>query len=368
MSFATIPEILADIRAGRMVVIVDDEDRENEGDLIMAAEKVRPEDINFMVREGRGLVCLPLTRARCRQLGLKPMVETNTSPHHTNFTVSIEAAEGVTTGISAYDRAHTILTAVRADAGPQHVVQPGHVFPLTAQPGGVLARAGHTEAACDLAALAGLEPAGVLVEILSEDGTMARRPELETFAAKHGLKIGTIADLIRYRLETEKTVERVHESTVDTEFGRFRLVAYRDVLARELHFALVRGTLDATAPVLTRVHVHNTLSDVLHLRREDLGLTVTAALRSIADEGRGVVVVLAGDDDAEALLARLQGVVQAESPPQADAQWRRLGLGAQILADLGVRRLRVLGTPRKLVGLAGFGLEVVGYEDVAHTG
>ncbi len=363
MSFATIPELLADIRAGRMVVIVDDEDRENEGDLIMAAEKVRPEDINFMAREGRGLICLSMTRARCRQLGLKPMVDTNTSPHHTNFTVSIEAAEGVTTGISAYDRAHTIQTAVRADAGPQHIVQPGHIFPLTAQPGGVLARAGHTEAACDLAALAGLEPAGVLVEVLSDDGTMARRPELEIFATKHGLKIGTIADLIRYRLETEKTVERVHEGDVDTEFGRFRLIAYRDVLARELHFALVRGTIDDGVPVLTRVHVRNTLSDVLHLERDDLGLTVTAALRCIAAEDRGVVVVLAGDADADVLLDRLRGEPVVE--PRANAQWRQHGLGAQILADLGARRLRVLGTPRKLVGLVGFGLEVVGYEGIA---
>jgi 3,4-dihydroxy 2-butanone 4-phosphate synthase/GTP cyclohydrolase II len=363
MSFATIPELLADIREGRMVVIVDDEDRENEGDLIMAAEKVRPADINFMAREGRGLICLSMTRARCRQLGLKPMVDTNTSPHHTNFTASIEAAEGVTTGISAHDRAHTILTAVRADAGPQHIVQPGHIFPLTAQPGGVLARAGHTEAASDLAGLAGLEPAGVLVEILSEDGTMARRPELERFAARHGLKIGTIADLIRYRLETEKTVERVHESGVDTEFGHFRLVAWRDLLARELHFALVRGRIDDGAPVLTRVHVRNTLSDVLHLKRDDLGLTVTAALRRIAAEERGVVVVLAGDAGADELLARLDGVppVAVETP----AQWRQLGLGAQILADLGARRLRVLGTPRKLVGLAGFGIEVVGYEDAS---
>src|SRR5665213_3516130 len=293
MSFSTIPEILADIQAGRMVVVVDDEDRENEGDLIMAAEMTRPEDINFMAREGRGLVCLSLTRARCRQLGLKPMVDTNTSANHTNFTASIEAAEGVTTGISAYDRAHTIRTAVRPDARPQHIVQPGHIFPLAAQPGGVLARAGHTEAACDLAALAGLEPAGVLVEVLSADGTMARRPELEVFAAKHGLRIGTIADLIRYRLETEKTVERVHEGDVDTEFGRFRLVAYRDLLVRELHFALARGAIGDGRPVLTRVHVRNTLSDVLHLKRDDLGLTVTAALRHIAQEDRGVVVVLA---------------------------------------------------------------------------
>ncbi len=361
MPFATIEQILVDIRAGRMVVIVDDEDRENEGDLIMAAEKVRPEDINFMAREGRGLICLSMTRARCRQLGLKPMVDTNTSPHHTNFTASIEAAEGVTTGISAYDRAHTIRTAVRAAAAPAHIVQPGHVFPLTAQPGGVLARAGHTEAACDLAALAGLEPAGVLVEVLSEDGTMARRPELEAFAARHELKIGTIADLIRYRLETEKTIERVYESEVDTEFGRFHLVAYRDVLARESHFALVRGKIDGDSPVLTRVHVRNTLSDVLHLKRDDLGLTVTAALRRVAGENRGVVVVLAGDEAPDALLDRLRCVPIKE--PKANSEWRRLGLGAQILIDLGVRRLRVLGTPRKLVGLAGFGLEVVGYEE-----
>jgi 3,4-dihydroxy 2-butanone 4-phosphate synthase/GTP cyclohydrolase II len=327
----------------------------------MAAELVKPSDINFMVTHARGLVCLSLTRERCRQLGLPPMVQDNTSQHHTNFTVSIEAAEGVTTGISAYDRAHTIRTAVRPDAKPHDLSQPGHIFPLQAQPGGVLDRAGHTEAASDLAALAGLEPAGVLVEVLSEDGTMARRPELEQFAAKHGLKIGTIADLIRYRLETEKTVERVHDAPVDTEFGRFRLVAYRDVLARELHFAMVRGDIDDGAPVLTRVHVRNTLSDVLHLERPDLGLTVTAALRRIAGEGRGVVVVLAGDEGAEGLLARLDGAAstgEAATP----AQWRRLGLGAQILADLGARHLRVLGTPRKLVGLAGFGLDVAGYE------
>jgi 3,4-dihydroxy 2-butanone 4-phosphate synthase/GTP cyclohydrolase II len=288
------------------------------------------------------------------------MVDTNTSPYQTNFTVSIEAAEGVTTGISAYDRAHTILTAVRPDAGPQHIVQPGHVFPLSAQPGGVLARAGHTEAACDLAALAGLEPAGVLVEVLSEDGAMARRPELEAFAARHGLNIGTIADLIRYRLETEKTVERVHECEVDTPFGRFRLVAYRDHLARELHFALLRGVVDDGAAVLTRVHVRNALFDVLHIKRDDAGHGITDALQRIAAEGRGVVVVLAGEDGADDLLDRLRGVAP---DARANTQWRRLGLGAQILADLGVRNLRVLGTPRKLIGLAGFGLEVAAYEE-----
>jgi 3,4-dihydroxy 2-butanone 4-phosphate synthase/GTP cyclohydrolase II len=361
MSFATIPEILDEIRAGRMVVIVDDEDRENEGDLIMAAEKVRPEDVNFMVREGRGLVCLPLTQAHCRQLGLKPMVDRNTSPHHTNFTVSIEAASGVTTGISAYDRAHTIRVAAKPEARPDDIVQPGHIFPLAALTGGVLARAGHTEAAVDLAALAGLSPAGVLVEIMSDDGTMARRPELEAFAAKHGLRIGTIADLIRYRLETEKTIERVHESDVDTEFGHFRLVAFRDRLQKVLHFALVRGRVDDGAPVLTRVHVRNTLSDVLHLQRDDLGVTVTGALRRIADANRGVVVVLAGDETTDALIERLTAAPTADE--HAAPPWRQLGLGAQILADLGVKRLRVLGTQRRLVGLAGFGLEVEGYEE-----
>lgn len=357
---------IADIRAGKMVILVDDEDRENEGDLIMAAGKVRPEDINFMAREGRGLICLALDPARGRRLGLQPMVRDNGSAYHTNFTVSIEAASGVTTGISAHDRARTIQVAVAPDAKPSDLVQPGHVFPLLAQPGGVLTRAGHTEAAADLAQLAGCEPAGVLVEILREDGSMARRPDLETFAAKHGLKIGTIADLIRYRLATEKTIERVHESEVDTEFGPFRLTAWRDRLHGVLHFALARGAIDDGAPVLARVHVCNTLSDVLHLKREDLGLTMTAALRRIAAEGRGVVVVLAGDEDAEALLARLSRQPAAVAAPPSrvkreQREWRQLGLGAQILVDLGVRRLRVLGTPRKLVGLSGFDLEVIEY-------
>ncbi|MCQ4164363.1 3,4-dihydroxy-2-butanone-4-phosphate synthase [Tahibacter harae] len=362
MPFDTIPDIIDDIRAGRMVVILDDEDRENEGDVIMAAEKVRPEDINFMVREARGLVCLSLTQARCRQLGLKPMVMDNTSPYHTNFTVSIEAAEGVTTGISAYDRAHTVRTAVRADARAQDLSQPGHIFPLTSQPGGVLTRAGHTEAASDLAALAGLEPAGVLVEVLHDDGRMARRPELEAFAQKHGLRIGTIADLIRYRLQTEKTIERVHDEAVQTEFGPFRLVAYRDIVNKSLNFALVRGDVADGAPVLTRVHVRNTLSDVLHLVRADLGLTVTAALRRIAAEDRGVVLVLSEPGEDQALLDRLSRRAAAPGKAEAVQEWRRHGLGAQILADLGVRQLRVLGTARRLVGLAGFGLEVVGHE------
>ncbi|MGH8163286.1 MAG: 3,4-dihydroxy-2-butanone-4-phosphate synthase [Rhodanobacteraceae bacterium] len=366
MPFDPIPDLLDELRAGRMVVILDDEDRENEGDLIMVAEKVRAQDVNFMAREARGLICLALTQARCRQLGLQPMVRDNTSPLHTNFTVSIEAAHGVTTGISAHDRARTIQCAVAANAKPSDLTQPGHIFPLMAQPGGVLSRAGHTEAACDLAALAGCEPAGVLVEVLHENGSMARRPELEAFAKKHGLKIGSIAELIRHRLQTEKTIERVHEAQVRTEFGVFHLIAWRDKLRHELHFALVRGHIDDGAPVLARVHVRNTLSDVLHLQRDDLGQTMTAALRRIAAEDRGVVVVLAADEDADTLLSRLTqtpGSANA-APSKSDAtqrDWRQLGLGAQILADLGAQRLRVLGTPRKLVGLSGFGLEVVEY-------
>ena len=364
MSFNIIPEIIADIRAGRMVVVMDDEDRENEGDLIMAAERVRPEDINFMVTHARGLVCLALSRERCAQLHLPPMVSDNASRHHTNFTVSIEAAAGVTTGISAHDRAHTIRTAVRADAKPADLVQPGHIFPLAAQPGGVLTRAGHTEAASDLAGLAGMEPAGVLVEILAADGSMARRPQLEIFAQGHGLKIGSIADLIRHRLHTEKTVTRVFEREVTTEFGAFRLVGYRDRLTQLPHFALVCGRIDDGEPVLARVHVRDTLSDVLHLTRADGGLSVTAVLRHIAERGRGVVVVLTDADETATALDRLaQDDVSAGT--DSTHEWRRHGIGAQILADLGVHRLIVLGTPRRFLGLSGFGLDVVGYEQAS---
>ena len=358
MSFASTPELVADIRAGRMVVIVDDEDRENEGDLIMAAAKVRPEDVNFMVTHARGLVCLALSRERCAQLRLPPMVSENASRHHTNFTVSIEAACGVTTGISAHDRAHTIRTAVRADAQPSDLVQPGHIFPLAAQPGGVLTRAGHTEAASDLAALAGLEPAGVLVEILADDGSMARRPQLEKFAAAHGLKIGNIADLIRYRLATETTVTRAFDREVQTEFGLFRLVGYRDMLTGLPHFALARGAIDDGAPVLTRVHVSDTLSDALHLAHGDHAVTAAAALRHIARAERGVVVVLTDPDAAASALDRL---LRADASRDTEQEWRRHGVGAQILADLGARRLIVLGTPRRFSGLSGFGLEVTGY-------
>jgi 3,4-dihydroxy 2-butanone 4-phosphate synthase/GTP cyclohydrolase II len=364
MSFAPIPELLEELRNGRMVVIVDDEDRENEGDLIMAAELVRPADINFMVTHARGLVCLSLTRERCRQLGLPPMVQSNTSQHHTNFTVSIEAAEGVTTGISAYDRAHTIRTAVRPDVRPHELSQPGHIFPLMAQPGGVLTRAGHTEAASDLALLAGLEPAGVLVEILNADGSMARRPELEKFAAEHGLKIGSIEELIRYRLSTEHTIERVDEREIETEHGPFKLHTYRDRVGHGLHFALLRGDADAATPTLVRVHVQNPLSDALHWRRADFGPAVGQVLAAIAREGRGALVLLGEPGTPDALLARIRSAPAHEHEPAPEgalAEWRRNGAGGQILADLGLGKLRVLGTPRRQVGLAGFGLDVVEY-------
>lgn len=359
MSFSPIPELIEEIRAGRMVVMLDDEDRENEGDLVMAAELVRPEDINFMAREARGLICLSLTAERCKQLRLPPMVQNNASKHRTAFTVSIEAAEGVSTGISAYDRAHTIRTAVRPNAKPEDLHQPGHVFPLQAQAGGVLMRAGHTEAAVDLALLAGLEPAGVIVEIMSADGTMARRPELEQYAHAHGLKIGTIAELIRYRMQNEATVTRVLEREITTRHGAFRLFAFRDRIGAGLHYALVKGVIDAEQVLPVRVHVQNVLVDVLTLDRDDLGVSAERALATIAEAGVGVFVLLGDARDVDSEFARL---TETSWPaPVAAAEWRTSGLGAQILADLGVRRMRVIGTPRRYLGLSGFGLEVVDY-------
>jgi 3,4-dihydroxy 2-butanone 4-phosphate synthase/GTP cyclohydrolase II len=305
------------------------------------------------------------------------MVRDNTSPHGTNFTVSIEAAEGVTTGISAYDRAHTVRTAVRPDASAADLSQPGHIFPLQAQPGGVLNRAGHTEAASDLALLAGLEPAGVLVEILNPDGSMARRPQLEAFAREHGLKIGSIEDLIRHRLATEHTVERVDVRAIDTEHGPFTLHTYRDRLGRALHFALLRGEADAAVPTLVRVHMQNPLADALHWRRADFGPAVGDVLAAIAREGRGALVLLGEAqrtdvDQADAMLARIREAHGDPKPESASgrggtlAEWRRNGAGSQILADLGLGKLRVLGTPRRQVGLAGYGLEVVEYIDPMH--
>src|SRR5580693_3760149 len=288
----TIDEILEDLRRGKMAVIMDDKDRENEGDLIMAADCVRPQDVNFMARYGRGLICLTLTRERCRELRLPLMVSETDSSHRTNFTLSIEAAEGVTTGISAHDRAHTIKTAVSPKARPEDLRQPGHIFPLMAQPGGVLTRAGHTEAGCDLARLAGFSPAAMIVEILNDDGTMARRPDLERFASAHALKIGTIADLIRYRLKNERSIERIYDQPVDTEYGEFRLCCYEDHVNKTVHIALVKGDLNSAEPPLVRVHINHTLRDALGVRSENLGWPLRAALQRVARESCGVVVIL----------------------------------------------------------------------------
>ncbi len=368
MQLNSIEEIIEDIRQGRMVIIMDDEDRENEGDLLMAASMVKPDDINFMARYGRGLICLTLTRERCEQLRLPLMVDDNASPHSTNFTVSIEAAEGVTTGISAADRARTVQAAVAPDAKPDDVVQPGHIFPLMAQPGGVLNRAGHTEAGCDLARMAGLEPAAVIVEILNEDGSMARRPDLEKFAREHGLKIGTIEDLIRYRVENETSIERVAECHLDTEFGEFRMVTYLDHIDNELHLALVRGRIDPERPTLVRVHLQNTLCDLLNTVRKDCGWPLRSAMQRIAEEGEGVVVLLRKHEDNSELLRRIRsfqfadGQAREKSSGEKQAtELRTFGVGAQIISDLGVRKMRVLSAPKIMHGLSGFGLEVVEY-------
>lgn len=366
----TTEEVIADLKAGKMVIIMDDEDRENEGDLIMLAEHVQPEDINFMARFGRGLICLTLTRERCRQLRLPLMVNDNGDSHGTKFTVSIEAAEGVTTGISAHDRACTIAAAVNPDARPEDVVQPGHVFPLMAEPGGVLNRAGHTEAGCDLARLAeAAEPAAVIVEILNEDGTMARRPDLEVFAKEHNLKLGTIADLIRYRLANEHTIERVAQSRVDTEYGPFDLYMYEDSVDKTVHMALVRGSFGPDDEPLVRVHLRNTLSDVLGVEHPDFGWPVRDALRTIAEDGAGVLVVLRKWETPGALVQTVMNLqrhgaphVGSDASHDADDQnLRTYGIGAQILADIGVRRMRVLSAPKRMHALSGFGLEVTEY-------
>lgn len=366
MKLNTTEEIIADIRDGRMVIIMDDEDRENEGDLVMAAERVRPEDINFMSMHGRGLICLTLTRERCRQLRLPLMVADNQTPHRTNFTVSIEAAEGVTTGISAADRARTVQAAVAPDARPEDLVQPGHIFPLMAQAGGVITRAGHTEAGCDLARFAGLEPAAVIVEILNEDGTMARRPDLEQFAEQHGIKIGTIEDLIRYRMENEKTVECVAECELPTVHGDFRLYAYSDSIENCVHLALVSGTIDPETPTNVRVHVENFLCDTLGARH-GCGWPLHDAMARIKEMGQGVLVILRPAENPRALMQRIReyqlagGRPEHERPQDAPEDQRTYGIGAQILSDLGVHRMRLMSAPKIFHGIAGFGLEVVDY-------
>lgn len=360
----SIDEILAELRAGRMVVIMDDEDRENEGDLLMAAECVRPEDINFMARFGRGLICLTLTRERCAQLRLPLMVSETDRTQRTNFTLSIEAAEGVTTGISAHDRAHTVRTAVRADAQPEQLRQPGHVFPIMAQPGGVLTRAGHTEAGCDLARLAGYESAAVIVEIMNDDGTMARRPQLEQFARQHQLKIGTIADLIRYRLHTERSVERIAEQMVTTDFGQFRMYCYEDHVNRDVHLALVHGD-PRNEPPLVRVHVTDTLRDLIGVHDGSHAWTLRAALQRIARAPSGVVVMLRQGEPPRELADAVRSLSRrssGEASPASSGQvLRTYGIGAQILQDLGIRRMHVLSAPKQLHGISAFGLEIIDY-------
>lgn len=320
-----------------------------------------------MARYGRGLICLTLTRERCRQLRLPLMVGETDVHHATNFTVSIEAAEGITTGISAYDRAQTVLTAVAPDARPEDLRQPGHVFPLMAQPGGVLIRAGHTEAGCDLTRLAGLEPAAVIVEILNEDGTMARRPDLEAFAEQHGLKISTIAHLIRYRLEKDKSVERISQHTVDTEFGRFDMYCFDDHVNQTVHLALVKGKLPQGEPVLVRVHLQDTLGDVIGVRSDVLGWPLRSAMKRIAEEGVGVVLILRQEERPRDLMQVIDAVMASKPLPGEPAVGVRIlrtyGTGAQILRDLGITRMRVLSAPKHLRGLSGFGLEVTEYVD-----
>jgi 3,4-dihydroxy 2-butanone 4-phosphate synthase / GTP cyclohydrolase II len=365
MTLASTPEIIAELKAGRMVILVDEEDRENEGDLVIAAEFITPEAINFMARYGRGLICLTLTQERCKQLNLPLMTYRNGTQYGTAFTVSIEAAEGVTTGISAADRARTIAAAVAHDARPEHIVQPGHIFPIMAQPGGVLMRAGHTEAGCDFTALAGLTPAAVICEIIKDDGTMARLPDLIEFAHEHGLKIGTIADLIHYRSRTESIVERVAERTMHTAHGAFRAVMYLDQPSGQPHIALVRGTPSPDRDTPVRVHEPLSVLDLLEVGSSCThSWTLDAAIQEIAARDIGVIVMLNCGDSKEHLVDLFKAFDQQD---KADALKRRpvdfktYGIGAQILRELGVGKMQVLSNPRKLGSMSGYGLEVTGF-------
>lgn len=365
MKLNTTEEIIEDLRQGKMVVIMDDEDRENEGDLLMSAADVTADDVNFMARYGRGLICLTLTQQRCQQLNLPLMIHGADALESTNFTMSIEAAEGVTTGISAADRAVTIAAAVKADAAPKDIVQPGHIFPLMAQPGGVLTRAGHTEAGCDLAALAGSDPSAMIVEILNEDGTMARRPDLEKFAEEHDLKIGTIEDLISYRLKNEKTVNRISECDFPSDYGSFKLIAYQNSLDMLTHYALLKANdgIDSSQPVDVRVHMKNVLTDALGSVGSK-SWPLQEALMQVAESEQGIVVLLSLPDEDASILQWMseqsgenENVVKVKQP----ADIRTDGVGAQILMDLGVKKMRLMTAPKVIHGLAGFGLEVVDY-------
>lgn len=366
MPLNKIEDIIADIRAGKMVILMDDEDRENEGDIIVAAEKVTPDIINFMATEARGLICLTLTGERCDYLGLPSMVSGNGARFATPFTVSIEAAEGVTTGISAADRARTIRVAVDSYSKPEDIVQPGHIFPLRARPGGVLSRAGHTEAGCDLARLAGLIPAAAIVEVMNPDGTMARRPDLEKFAEKHQIKIGTIADLIHYRIANEKTVELLNKDKVQTEFGEFTLHTFRDTIQNDIHLALTQGSIQADEGTLVRVQTGSLLRDVLGLRPENSGSwSSTKALARIAAEKKGVLVLLSAGQQENISDSLSSHFGHTRQPRTTDVDssgaFLTIGTGSQILRELGVKKMRLLSSEMKYSGISGFDLEIEEY-------
>jgi 3,4-dihydroxy 2-butanone 4-phosphate synthase/GTP cyclohydrolase II len=375
--FATIEEAIEEIRAGRMIVVCDDEDRENEGDLTMAAQFVTPEAINFMAKEGRGLICLALTPQRCDELGLELMAAKNESPFDTPFTVTIEARDGVTTGISAADRARTIQVAIDPQSAPRDLVQPGHIFPLKAKPGGVLERTGQTEAAVDLARLAGLNPAGVICEVMNDDGTMARVPDLEPYCDRHGLKMITVADLIAYRRRHDKLVERVVSTRLPTGFGEFEVVGYRSLVDDKHHVAMVKGEVDGKQDVLVRVHSECLTGDVFHSLRCDCGEQLESALAMIEDEGRGVLLYLAQEGRGIGLLNKLKAYnLQDKGLDTVDANLelglpvdlRDYGIGAQILSDLGLTSIRILtNNPKKIRGLEGYGLSVTDQIPIIHA-
>ncbi|SFC11514.1 3,4-dihydroxy-2-butanone 4-phosphate synthase /GTP cyclohydrolase II [Polaromonas sp. OV174] len=359
-----VEDIVADMRAGRMVILVDEEDRENEGDLVLAADHVTPEAINFMARFGRGLICLTLTRERCELLQLPPMAARNGAQYSTAFTVSIEAAEGVTTGISAADRARTVQAAVAKNAKVSDLVQPGHIFPLQAVDGGVLMRAGHTEAGCDLAGMAGCSPAAVICEIMNDDGTMARLPDLRLFAAEHGLKVGTIADLIEHRSRNESLLEKMGSRTLQTAFGEFTAHAFKDKTSHDLHLALVKGQWSAADTVAVRVHEPLSVLDLLETGRSMHSWSLDQSLKHIEEEGRGVVVLLNCGESAAQLLAQFEGTARAaQAPERGRMDLRTYGVGAQILRECGVQKMQLMGNPRRMPSMTGYGLEIVGYID-----